>query len=102
MLWRLCVPVEFARRERVLTAGEEGVMMADMGDAGGSVEPAWRLSRCEVLRSSFGIDFSLSSNETGDAERGESRKDMDTVRHTVGRMGPEVLNEEHSGKPACS
>src|SRR5690242_473676 len=82
----LCVPVELARRERVLIAGDEGVIFADMGDAGRSAKPAWRFNFWEVCRSSLGIDFSFSSSETGDAERGESRKDMETVRHIPGRM----------------
>jgi hypothetical protein len=66
------------------------------------VKLAWRFSLCEVFRSSLGIDFSFSSVEAGDAERGESRKDMETVRHTGGRMLPDVLNEGHSGEPGCS
>lgn len=80
------MPVELARRERVLIAGDEGVIFADMGDAGRSAKPVWRFNFWEVFRNSLGIDFSLSSSETGDAERGESRKDMETVRHMPGRM----------------
>ena len=94
--------MEFARRERVLIAGDEGAVLTERGDAGGSVKLALRLSLCVLLRSSLGIDFSFSSVEAGDAERDVSRKDMETVRHTGGRTLPETLNDGHSGEEGCS
>tara|TARA_R110002003_G_scaffold70_39_gene6649 strand:- start:5595 stop:5909 length:315 start_codon:yes stop_codon:yes gene_type:complete len=83
MLWRLALPVELARRERVFCLGEAlGGALVDTGEGEDSVKLVLRGNRSIPVRSNLGKErwFSLSTVEAGDAERGESRKDIDTVR----------------------
>ena len=94
------MPVELARRERVFWTGEAfGVVFVE---GGGCVDSAVKL----VLRgslsrpdlSSLGNERWCSSTvEAGEAERGESRNDMDTVRLLDGRKVAEVSSPGAGG-----
>lgn len=93
MVRRFVLPVEFARRERVLRPGEEFGELLASSRAGeeSAVKLVLRGIRSMPLRSSRGIVRRFSSMiDTGDVERGDSRKDMDTARMLGGRMLAEV------------
>ena len=90
---RLVFPVEFARRERVLRPGEEfGEFLVSRGASGVSaVKLVLRGILSIPLLSSLGNERRFSSSaDAGEAERGESRNDIDTVRLFDGRIAPEV------------
>jgi hypothetical protein len=85
---RLLVPVEFARRERVFRLGEAGGGVGlEVGGGCGDVlvKLVLRGSRSMLLRRRGNERRFSSKVEAGDAERGESRTDMDTVRVLDGR-----------------
>jgi hypothetical protein len=91
--------VEFARRERAFCLGETFIGVRDKtGEGEGSVKLVLRGRRSLPDRSSFGIERWFSSTvEAGEAERGESRKDMDTVRLFNVRNVEEVSREGVGG-----
>lgn len=93
------LPVEFARRERVFETGEALVVVrVSTGEGEGSVKLVLRGSRSLPARSSRGSERWFSSTvEAGDAERGESRKDMDMVRLLKVRGVEEVSREGGCG-----
>jgi hypothetical protein len=87
------LPVELERRDRVFALGEDGVdegevLMVVVGDDVEVVKLVVVLlcSFCVLLRKSFGSARRFSSVvEAGEVERGDSMKDMDTVRLGTGR-----------------
>lgn len=90
------LPVELARRDRVLETGEAlGVVVVDTGDAAGSVKLMLRGSLSVPFLNSLGNEgrFSLTV-DAGDADRGESIRDMETARWPGGRKVADEFNEE--------
>jgi hypothetical protein len=91
----LVVPVELARRERVLIAGEEEAALTDMGEDGACVKLALCAIRVVPVRMSEGIERRFSSVDASKAsEREDSTTDMDTVRPAAGRGAVAVMGEE--------
>lgn len=104
MLWR-AVPVEFARRARVLTTGAGEAFTAvlvDAGEGGVSVKLVVRRGSLSMLGLNIrGNERRFSSRvEAGDGERGHSNMDMENVRLVAGRKvaeGVKVGGEDKEG-----
>ena len=99
ILKTLVLPVELARRDRVFWTGEAfGVVFVESGEGKASVKLVLRGSLSMPVLRSFGKERRFSSTvETGEAERGDSRNDMDTVRLLAGRKVAEVSREGVGG-----
>jgi hypothetical protein len=95
------VPVELERRDRVFGKGEEeGEPLLNVGEESEEAKEALLCNFWVPVRKSRGMLLRFSSDtEAGDAERGESTKDMETVRvGPGGRALHDVANGDgHDG-----
>lgn len=94
------LPVEFARRPRVFSLGEElgDDVLIDTGDEQRCVKLVLRGILSVPVRSILGKERRFSSTvDAGEADRGDSMNGMETVRWFGGRKVVDVFNEGVGG-----